>query len=334
MNIVKTMQKFPAGMMIIPLLLATVLNTFIPQALNIGGFTSAIFSSAGIKTMVGLFLFVSGAAINIKQVGSPLAKGAVLVTAKVGIGIAIGVTIGKIFGTNGLFGITALAAIAALANCNSVMYAILAGQVGDSTDVGAVALLGLDDGPFFTMIALGAAGMATIPFIDIIAVMIPLAIGLILGNLDEDIRDLAEKATPFIIPFNGFVLGAGMNLRDVVKAGIPGIFLGLVSLVVTGFFCYWIYNLIFGRKRKKAVGFGIGNTAGNAVVTPNAIGTSDPSWAPFAAVATAQVAAACVTTAVLCPLVTMWLHTQLVKKYGPLPTMVESEFGAEAVAGD
>lgn len=325
MKILKGVQRFPGGLMVIPLLLACTINTFIPQVLQIGGFTSGLLSSAGVKTFVGLFLFVSGAAINIKQIGIPVYKGAVLTASKVGIGIAIGLTIGMIFGTEGLWGITPLAAIAALANCNSVMYAILAGQFGNSTDVGAVSVLGLDDGPFFTMIALGAAGMATIPFMDMVAVIIPLLLGLILGNLDEDIRELCEKGTPLVIPFNGFVLGAGMNLKDVVKAGLPGVILGLISLILTGFFCYFIFNLFFGRKKKTAVGFGVGNTAGNAVVTPNAIGQSDPAWAPYAAGATAQVAAACVVTSILCPLVTTYLHTRIQKK--------QAEIAANTTAG-
>lgn len=314
MKIIKTMQKFPGGMMVIPLLLGCILNTFVPQALSLGGFTSGIFSKAGTQTIVGLFLFVSGASINIKQVGVPVAKGALLTVSKVGSGILIGLVIGWIFGVEGFLGITPLAAIAALANCNSVMYAVLANQFGDSTDVGAVSVLGLDDGPFFTMIALGSAGMATIPFKDIICVIIPLLLGLLLGNLDEDIRDLCEKGTPLIIPFNGFILGTGMSLKDVVQAGIPGIILGLISLVLTGFFCYFTYNLLFGRKQKKAVGFGVGNTAGNAVVTPGAIGESDPAWAPYAPGATAQCAAACVVTSILCPLVTTFLHNRLQKK--------------------
>lgn len=315
MKILKNVQRFPAGLMIIPLLLAVLINTYIPQVLQIGGFTSGLLSKAGISTFVGLFLFVSGAGINVKQIGIPLYKGAVLTVSKVGIAIAIGVTVGMIFGRDGILGLTPLAIIAALGNCNSVMYAILAGQVGDATDVGAVSVLGLDDGPFFTMIALGAAGMATIPFMDLVSVIVPLLLGMILGNLDEDIRDLCEKGSPLVYPFAGFVLGASMNLKDVIKAGIPGVILGLVSVFVTGFFCYWVFNLFFGRKRKSVVGFGVGNTAGNAVVTPNAIGMSDPVWAPYAAVATAQVAAACIVTAILCPLVYVWLHSRLQKKY-------------------
>ena len=147
---------------------------------------------------------------------------------------------GKIWGPAGVFTITPLAIIAAITNSNSVLYSILAKNYGDSTDVGAVSVLALNDGPFFTMIALGLSGMADIPIQAIVAVLIPLLLGMLLGNLDEDVRDLCAKAMPLIIPFNGFTLGAGMNLKDVVAAGLPGIVLGLVSLLSTGFICYWV----------------------------------------------------------------------------------------------
>ena len=105
-----------------------------------------------------------------------------------------------------------------------------------------------------------------------------------------------------------------MNLMDVISAGVPGIILGITSLVSTGFGCYFAYNFFFGRKKKTAVGAGVGNTAGNAVATPPAIAQADPSLAPYATAATAQVAAACVITALLCPLFTAYLHKRIQQK--------------------
>lgn len=316
MKILKKVEKFPGGMMVIPLLLGTVVNTFFPQFLNLGGFTTALFSNKAAGTFVGMFIFCCGASINVKQIGLPFYKGSVLTLTKFAVGVAIGVIVGKIFGPAGIIGITPLAIIAAITNSNSVMYSILAKQYGEPTDVGAISILSLNDGPFFTMIALGLTGMAAIPFMSIVAVLVPLLLGMLLGNLDEDIRSLCEKGMPLIIPFNGFALGAGMNLMDVVRAGIPGIILGLVSMISTGFICYWVYNWFFGRKRKTAVGAAVGNTAGNAVATPAAIGLADPSLAQYASVATAQVAAACVITAILCPLLTTYLDKRLRKKEG------------------
>ncbi len=314
MKILKRIEKFPGGLMVIPLLLGSVVNTFFPQFLNIGGFTTALFSNAGAATFVGMFIFCCGASINVKEIGLPFYKGAVLTFTKFAVGVVLGVLVGKIFGPAGVLGITPLAIIAALTNSNSVMYSILAEQYGEPTDVGAISVLALNDGPFFTMIALGVSGLANIPFMAIVAVLVPLLLGMLLGNLDEDIRTLCENGLPIIIPFNGFALGAGMNLMDVVKAGIPGIILGLVSLLTTGLICFWVYNLFFGKEKKTAVGAAVGNTAGNAVATPPAIGNADPSLAMYAPMATAQVAAACVVTAILCPLFTTYLHNKLREK--------------------
>lgn len=314
MKILKTVERFPGGLMVVPLLLGAFVNTFFSGFLNIGGFTTALFSNAAAPTFVGIFIFCCGASINVKNIGLPFYKGTVLTFTKFAIGVIIGVVVGKIWGPMGVLGITPLAFIAAITNSNSVMYSILAGQYGDGTDVGAISILSLNDGPFFTMLALGVSGLATIPFMSIVAVIIPLLLGMLLGNLDEDIRDMCAKGLPIIIPFNGFALGAGMNLMDVVRAGIPGIILGLVSLLTTGFICYWVYNFFFGRKKKTAVGAGVGNTAGNAVATPPAIAAADPSMAAIATVATAQVAAACVVTAILCPLLTTYLHNRIQKK--------------------
>lgn len=325
-NIIKTVEKFPGGMMVIPLLLGCIINTFAPGFLNFGGFTTKLFANAASGTFVGLFIFCCGASINVKQIGVPFYKGVVLTFTKFAVGVAIGVIVGKIFGPAGIIGITPLAIIAAITNSNSVLYSILAKNYGDPTDVGAVSVLALNDGPFFTMIALGLTGMAAIPIRSIIAVLIPLLLGMLLGNLDEDVRELCAKAMPLIIPFNGFTLGAGMNLKDVVAAGIPGIVLGLVSLVSTGFVCYWVYNLFFRHKKTpSAVGAGLGTTAGNAVATPKAIGEADGAWASYASVATAQVAAACVVTALLCPLFTAWMNKRIEKKYG-----IESSGNEEA----
>ena len=313
MKICATMKKFPGGMMVIPLLIGCLVNTFIPQCRQIGGFTTALFKS-GQATLVGLFIFCSGATINVKQVGQPLYKGAVLTILKLIIGVVIGYVLNMAFGPAGVLGLTPFAVISAVTKYNGAIYTALAKEFGDETDMGAIAILSLNDGPFLTMIALGTTGLASIPLLDIVAAIIPLIIGMILGNLDPDFRDLLSKGLNMILPINGFVFGANMSLITIVKAGVPGILLGLITVLSTGVLTYIIYSAI--RRKPDPMGMAIGTVGGNAVATPASVAISDPSLEPYVESATAQTAAAVVITAILTPLLTGFISRRISKKNG------------------
>lgn len=54
MKIMKTINRIPAGMMIVPLFIGILINTFCPQILQIGSFTTATFANAGAASFMGL----------------------------------------------------------------------------------------------------------------------------------------------------------------------------------------------------------------------------------------------------------------------------------------
>ena len=304
MKVYKTIQRIPGGMMVVPLLLGATINTLAPQALEIGGFTTALFKD-GSSALIGLFMLCNGAMINVKQAGTPLYRGCVLTLVKFLLGAIIGWTVGKIFGPTGVIGLTPLAIIAAVTNSNGGMYAALAGEYGDSNDVAALSVLAINDRPFLTMIAFGTTGMADIPFMSFVACIVPLIIGFILGNLDEDFRHFFSSQSSLLIPFFAFPLGASLDFKTIVSAGIPGVILGVMTTLVTGLGGYYASRL-YGKKKNPAAA-AVGTTAGNAVGTPEALAMSDPSLQPLVPGATAQIAASVIITAILCPVLTSFL---------------------------
>ena len=319
MKIMQTVKKIPGGMMVVPLLLGACVNTFFPGLWTTfdGTFTTHLWKS-GAMPILAVFLFCNGATINFKKAGIPLVKGVLLTVIKVGVGILIGVLVSSVFGAAGILGLTPLAIVGAIANSNGGLYASLAGEYGDNTDVGAVAILSINDGPFFTMVALGATGIAKIPFNALVGCVIPIVVGCVLGNLDEDIRKFCEPGASMMIPFFSFPLGAGLNLKNLLVGGAPGILLGIVCCLVTGLAGYGVYKLLQPVKgmgiEHPEVGAAIGTTAGNAAATPAAVAAVDASLLAISEAATAQVTCAVIVTAILCPVLVTLLHNLEIKK--------------------
>lgn len=297
--------------MIVPLFIGVVLNTFFPALLNIGGLTTSLAKGSG--ALIAAFLVCMGAGIHVRSTAMALKKGLAVTLTKFLVGALLGIAVARFFGNEGIFGLSALAIISAVTNSNGGLYAALTGEFGDETDVGAIAILSVNDGPFLTMVALGTAGLAHLPILPFVGVILPLIIGTVLGNLDEELRQFLLKGGMILIPFFAFALGAGLNLETIIEAGLPGIFLGIITTFFGG-----IFNIL----ADKAVG-GTGisgaaasSTAGNAVATPAAIALIDPSIAPIVAVATSQIAAAVVATIILTPLLTQFVHKRINKKLG------------------
>jgi 2-keto-3-deoxygluconate permease len=210
MNIKGNIEKVPGGMMVVPLITAALINTFFLKVLDIGGFTSALFKN-GVMTIIGIFLVCIGAAITFKAAPKALLKGSVLLITKYLIAVIIGLSVAYFFSSAGFLGLSSLAIIAAVSNSNGSLYAALTGEVGDETDVAAIAILSLNDGPFLTMIALGSAGLANIPMMSLVGVVIPILIGMIAGNLDPNLKKFLSSGGPVLIRFMAFALGANLN---------------------------------------------------------------------------------------------------------------------------
>ncbi|WP_236593378.1 2-keto-3-deoxygluconate permease [Paenarthrobacter ureafaciens] len=293
-------------MMLIPLMLGVLMNTFAPDALKIGGFTTALFKD-GTLTLIAVLILATGAQITGSHSGKAAASTTtVVLVCKTLIPAAIAVTLGLVVGIEGIAGVSILAMLAIFGNSNGALWLAFAGQYGDERDTGAYVASAFDDGPFLALLFLGASGLGDIPLLAFAAALIPFIIGLIIGAVDREWTKALDHVPNIVIPFMSFAVGTGINLKTVLTGGTAGIFLGLIVVVFTGGLTYLGYRFILKRGSKSGIGFAAGTTAGNAVAVPAVVAVADPRFEPFVASASAQAATAVLVTALLAPIVASW----------------------------
>ncbi|WP_175945623.1 2-keto-3-deoxygluconate permease [Caballeronia sp. BCC1704] len=301
----RAVERVPGGMMIVPLLIGSLIATFLPGMPKFfGSFTNALFTGA--LPILAVFYVCMGAGIDVKATPYLLKKGGALFATKVGMAILTGIVLGHFLGeqpiSSGMFaGISTLAVVAAMNDTNGGLYMALMGQYGRSEDVGAYTIMSLESGPFLTMVTLGVAGLSAFPWPTLVGSILPLAIGMLLGNLDRDMRDFLGRAVPVMIPFFALALGASLDLHKVWQAGLLGIGLGLAVVIVTGIPLYFADRLTGGTG---VAGAAAANTAGNAAAVPALIAAANPVYESAAKSATLLVAACVVVTAIVTPIVT------------------------------
>ena len=310
----RALERVPGGMMVIPLLCGSLLATFAPGVPKFfGSFTGALFSGA--LPILAVFFVCTGASIEFKATPYILRKGGALLAVKLSIGVLLGVIFGRLLGetpvSGGVFaGISTLAIVTAMNDTNGGLYMALMGKYGQARDVGAYSVMSLESGAFFTMVTLGIAG-SRFPWETMVGAILPLLVGMLLGNLDREMREFLSRPIPVLIPFFAFALGANLNLGNVWQAGLLGLGMGLAVVIVTGIPLYFADRLTGGNG---VAGVAAASTAGNAVAVPAIVAGANPAYAGAANQATMLVAACVVVTAIVVPLVTTWTARRVVAR--------------------
>lgn len=294
-------------MMIIPLLLGTVVNTLFPTAGKVlGSFTEALMH--GGLSVLSVFFICIGSTIDFKATPYIMKKGGILLGSKLVCGAILGLIARHFLGhsmiTSGFFaGISVLAIVASINDTNGGLYTALIGEFGKKEDAGAYSLMSLESGAFFTMITLGVAGIGAFPIPAFIGTILPLLIGVVLGNLDPEMRKFLAPGFGLCIPFFAFGLGNSMNLLTVWRAGLLGILMGVAVVAVTGTVLICADRITGGTG---LAGIAAASTAGNAAAVPAAIAAVDKSYVAIAPAATMLVSTCTIITAILVPIVTAW----------------------------
>ncbi|WP_134686555.1 2-keto-3-deoxygluconate transporter [Brevibacillus migulae] len=316
MKIMKTMERIPGGLMLVPLFLGALIHTLFPDAGKyFGSFTNGLMT--GTVPILAVWFFCMGAGINIKATGTILRKSGTLVVTKIAVAWGVAIVAAAFIPEGGIqtgffAGLSVLALIAAMDMTNGGLYASIMQQYGTKEEAGAFVLMSLESGPLVTMVILGTTGLAAFEPQAFVGAVLPFLIGFILGNLDKDFRDFFSKATHTMIPFFGFALGNSIDLTVIAKTGLLGILLGLAVIVVTGIPLMLADKYIGGGNG--TAGLAASSTAGAAVANPMIIANMKPEFLPAAEAATALVAACVIVTSILVPILTAYYAKYMQKK--------------------
>lgn len=301
----RSLERIPGGLMIVPLFLGATIATFAPgTGVFFGSFTGALFTGA--LPILAVFYVCMGATISVSSLPQVIRKGGALLAAKIAAGVATGLLFAHFLGEkpveSGWFlGLSALAVVAAMNDTNGGLYMALTRQYGRPQDAAAYSVMTLESGPFLTMITLGIAGLSAFPWQTMVGAILPLALGMALGNLDREMRDFLGGAVAVLIPFFAFALGASLNLSNIWHTGLLGIGLGLGVVAVSGSILWTTDRLTGGNG---VAGIAAASTAGNAVAVPALVASANGAYAQAAPAATLLVATCVVVTALTVPLLT------------------------------
>lgn len=314
-RIKRAIESVPGGMMVVPLLVGSVITTFAPHTASFfGSFTSALFTGA--LPILAVFYVCLGSRITLRSLPQVVRKGGALMGAKIALGVAAGFILGHMIGvepihTGWFAGLSALAVVAAVNDTNGGLYMALMEQYGSPEDSAAYSVMAIESGPFLTMVSLGIAGLSAFPWQTLVGAILPLALGMLLGNLDEELRAFLSHGTGVLIPFFAFAIGATLDLHHVWEAGLLGVALGLVVVFFCGACLVAVDKLIGGNG---TAGVAASTTAGNAAAVPMLVAAANPNYAAAAGPATVLVASSVIVSSLLVPPLTAWWKARVVRR--------------------
>lgn len=301
MNILGSVKKIPGGLLIVPMMLAAIVNTVFPQFFQMGDPTTALFTSKGTMVLIGMILLVSGTQLNLRKLPVTLKRAGMHCLARVLIAWLFGWAFVQWFGVEGFGGISAVAFIAVLTSCNPGLYLALMNSYGDDVDRAAFGILNLIAVPVIPVMILNSASGVGIDYLSVLATLVPFLIGILLGNLDGNIQKMFAPGTVILLPFLGTSFGSNIDLSVAFRSSLSGL---LVTLL---FFILCLLPLIMiDRVLLKRPGYAAAATcsvAGLSMVVPSMAAGFNPAYAPYVEPAIAQIAFAVILTSITVPYV-------------------------------
>lgn len=316
-NIWKTLQKVPAGTMFVPLIIGAIITTICQGFFQfdlwstLGNPMKDMFSSSGQMLIIGLMLFCTGTQLKMSDMKEAMHRGVRLILVRLVVAYALCALFFVAFGYEGFLGISFLAFVCAVTSANAALYMGIISPFGDKADKASFGIMLICSMPLLPLLFLGfygEAGFGEAQIMQIISLIIPFVLGMILGNLDEDIRKVFAGGNAIILPFLGFEFGSTINLIDAFKMIPQGLLLSVIYFIVVTTPSYIFERTVLHRPGYASVASG--SLAGVALVIPSMAAASNASFAPYVNSTVAVLAFVLAVTNILCPFMVKFILTK------------------------
>lgn len=169
----------------------------------------------------------------------------------------------------GFLGISFLAFVCAVTSANAALYMGIISPFGDKADKASFGIMLICSMPLLPLLFLGfygEAGFGEAQVMQIISLIIPFILGMVLGNMDMDIRKVFASGNTIILPFLGFEFGSTINLIDAVKMLPQGLLMSIIYFIIVITPSYIFERTVLHRPGYASVASG--SLAGVALVSP------------------------------------------------------------------
>jgi 2-keto-3-deoxygluconate permease len=291
--------------MVVPLLLAIIINTYIPEFFKIGGLTTSLFQN-GDLVLLGLLFFLVGTQFQFIQSMKTWKVGFTLLILKLLIGSIVAFSVLYFFGFNGVFGITPLVLLIVLTQPNLAMYMAIILQFGRPSHLNMLPWLLLLETPLVILLILDISGMIETSLRDYFSMIMPFFLGVGIGYLIEGHRKVFSTMIPVIIPFFAFSVGSNFQVSDFIYSSLSGILI-TIFVLVSGVLIFFLLRLF--SVHHATPGIALGSTASSSIfIIPILESLEDNRYIELIPLLTSQLITVTVLTCIFCPIIAKFLH--------------------------
>ncbi|EFH93123.1 MAG: 2-keto-3-deoxygluconate permease [Finegoldia magna] len=303
----KLMKKIPGGTLLVPMMISALIHTFFPDLFKIGGVTESFFGPSSLGFILGATIFISGCTVKLSSIKSVVKIYGLLILVRTAVTALFAILFFKFFGMQGVLGISLIGFICTLTSLNPSLFLAIMEDCGDEVDMSAFGFISLFATPAIAMLIFGLSQPTSVDYMSIVSLVIPLVLGVAIGNIDKDLGKFISTGMPFMIFALGWSVGNSIDLFEAVKAGFSGVIMAVVYYILI-----FLPMLFVERKVLKRDGVsagGLSTIAGLSASIPMIMAANDPSLTVYAPRAAAIVTFGVIISSFVSPFLCNKLYT-------------------------